>query len=1634
MDREPAERSPQSPEATRRVLQLIDFLSAYDAQKNPPVRDFRQHSPYLLLDGDLPDVPGVVLTPSSEVWLSVEFLSVPPRPAIPARITDIVVLDDAGLGDERRPQIDLSTGPGQKLVERAQSWIDETWEPWAQRSRQTRAAKELYRRLFEQREMLRADRETYELVWGFGRVRFGHTSPAKVDHPILTIGAEIDVAVSSGRLTVRPAGGLEVEPYFLAGLDIADRAGFIALRDVVSSAETMMDPWDRTEMRNLLRQLIRTIDHGGGFADEASIGSDAAVIDDSWALFLRRRRPDYQGFLDDLRSLYRGGAQPPDPLKALVIDSPSTLVAEAVTGEGSGADVKAPNGAAEPEELLLPLPSNEEQRRILDLVRHRPGVTVQGPPGTGKSHTIANIISHYVAHGKRVLVVAEKEQALTVLAEKIPEGIRDLTVSVLGADEDGRRRLEASIGQIQTRVAAIDRVHADEVIERLETQLALIDADTERVTEDLLEARRTETNPLEGAWAAGERPTPAKAARWLAASEDTLGYIGDPVWPGTTPPLNADEVAELGSLLIDVGMVRARASLADLPDPSRIPTGPELAEILAQTRSVSTRVDELPPGAVNWDALLDAPSGLVVDLQTAVDRERDWLLKASGGWVSELIEQMSDPLLREQWTTFADECRADRERLLGLATVFESHEVIVPAEPAADFRAALAEAGERLFSKGRLGLGPTGRRAKWAVSLCRVDGHPPATPGEVDLCLAKLDLEQGRRTLVTRWANRSNRLDLPPLDSDQPELAIGDELDLIDRAATSEQRWQDIGSQCDRLGIATAPHPDHDELARLKEVLEVVEHAQRLRHAEVTRQELGSALEAGQATANPSPLWARLSEALAAEEIDAWEEARSELVELGGVAVRAGRLMTLHDRLAADAPDLARALVDDPRLATEMGDIELAWQWAQLDQELARLHASTDPTELQRELDQLTERRRRTVTELVSERAWRRLADRIGDAERQALNSYLQAVKRYGKTGGRFAPRWLAQIRAALNESKDAVPVWIMPTNRALTSFRPDATPRFDVLVIDEASQLGQEALPLLSLATSTIVVGDDKQTSPENVGLQREPVFDLLEEYLSEIPKYKVLFDPDASLYDLAFQKFPDVVMLTEHFRSLPEIIGFSNAFAYDQQIVPLRDRAPAPDWVPVGLIETENAVRVRDVNPAEVDAVTELIARIHADPAYDGMTFGVISLLGTDQSKQIWRRLFDVIGPEAIQDRRIRCGEPASFQGDERDVIVISIVATADPDDPSARIGAMTSRAAQRRFNVAASRARNQLWVVHSAPADAFADGDWRGDLIRYCESLPSAARPTPSEMLERCESGFERDLVTSVLDRGHASLRTQHQVGRYRIDVVLEDGDNRLAVECDGDQWLGEEAWRRDRARQQVLERAGWTFERVRASAFYRHAEETLDRLLGRLTGTEPKPAPRRSAAGSQGRLGQAQAAVAAAEAEAEAVGRVELAPYVPWQPVALPAPGEADDEQLIDGLVAIVDAEGPVHAGRAFRLYLEASGGTRMTRTVQDSLSDALAAAVERGLMATVDDAHVGTADQTVFRPGRGPVAIRELGPRQLYDVPRSELRAIVARLGLLDDPEEARVALRDLLGFARLSKNVVTYLDEAMAAG
>ncbi len=99
------------------------------------------------------------------------------------------------------------------------------------------------------------------------------------------------------------------------------------------------------------------------------------------------------------------------------------------------------------EDILFPLDANEEQISIVKKICENEAILVQGPPGTGKSHTIANLICHFLAHGKKVLITSETSRALRVLINKIPKDIKPLCVNLLD-DNNGEYELEQCIKNI----------------------------------------------------------------------------------------------------------------------------------------------------------------------------------------------------------------------------------------------------------------------------------------------------------------------------------------------------------------------------------------------------------------------------------------------------------------------------------------------------------------------------------------------------------------------------------------------------------------------------------------------------------------------------------------------------------------------------------------------------------------------------------------------------------------------------------------------------------------------------------------------------------------------------------------------------------------------------------------------------------------------------------------------------------------------------------------------------------------------------------------------------------------------------------------------------------------------------------
>jgi len=451
-----------------------------------------------------------------------------------------------------------------------------------------------------------------------------------------------------------------------------------------------------------------------------------------------------------------------------------------------------------------------------------------------------------------------------------------------------------------------------------------------------------------------------------------------------------------------------------------------------------------------------------------------------------------------------------------------------------------------------------------------------------------------------------------------------------------------------------------------------------------------------------------------------------------------------------------------------------------------------------------------------------------------ALQSYRAAIDARGKGTGKFAKHYSRAARDAMRDAQDAVPAWIMPLPEVLSTI-PPSRDAFDVVIVDEASQASLESLFLLWLAPRVIVVGDDRQCTPPEIAMGAlEPIFRRLNDLLPDLPSYlRVAFTPRSSLFSILRARFGQVIRLREHFRCMPEIIEWSsNLFYRDQPLVPLRqfgaDRLEPlkTQYVPGAYNEGRNAAMR---NEPEAEALVERVLACTADPVYDGKSFGVVVLQGTGQVDLIRNAIIRRM-PRAEQERRrLRVGTPPDFQGDERGVMFLSMVIA-----PGTRTTSLTKLEYQRRFNVAASRAEDQVWLFHSVTADSLNPADLRHSYLTYLLTRPSGdiddglGDVRPDVLRPPFDSLFEQRVFLDIRARGY-QVTPQVEVNGRRIDLVVTGGSAKLAVECDGDAWHSTpEQVEADLARERELKRAGWRFWRVRESEYNFDPQQAMDDL--------------------------------------------------------------------------------------------------------------------------------------------------------------------------------------------------------------
>jgi len=439
--------------------------------------------------------------------------------------------------------------------------------------------------------------------------------------------------------------------------------------------------------------------------------------------------------------------------------------------------------------------------------------------------------------------------------------------------------------------------------------------------------------------------------------------------------------------------------------------------------------------------------------------------------------------------------------------------------------------------------------------------------------------------------------------------------------------------------------------------------------------------------------------------------------------------------------------------------------------------------------------------------------------------------------------RWLVEEMGA--SLTDLTPCFMM-SPLSVAQFLPAGFSQFDLVVFDEASQITTwDAVGTIARGKNVIVVGDPKQMPPSN-NFGRTDVDDSDEADME-------------SILDQALAARLPHLRLTGHYRSRHEtLIAFSNSHYYENTLTTFPSSETKKSAVSLHRVQGVYAKGKSKTNAIEAQAVvSEVVARLMKMLSGDPIrSIGIVTInsqqqrLVEDKMDEARRKNHELeqffISTNDYDPIFVKNLE--SVQGDERDIIVLSMTygpTEANGKTMSMNFGPLNKEGGERRLNVAVTRATTEVLVFSSFDASMIDLTRTQAKAIAHLKNYLEFAEHGPSALAEYATANYGVDQFDSDFEQGVAfelralgwKVQTQIGVSKFRVDMGIvhpdRPGEYLAGIECDGATYHGSPSARdRDRVRQVILENLGWRICRLWSTDYFQDPEFAIRKMSGRL----------------------------------------------------------------------------------------------------------------------------------------------------------------------------------------------------------
>lgn len=414
-------------------------------------------------------------------------------------------------------------------------------------------------------------------------------------------------------------------------------------------------------------------------------------------------------------------------------------------------------------------------------------------------------------------------------------------------------------------------------------------------------------------------------------------------------------------------------------------------------------------------------------------------------------------------------------------------------------------------------------------------------------------------------------------------------------------------------------------------------------------------------------------------------------------------------------------------------------------------------------------------------------------------------------------------------------PCMLMSPISAAQYFEVDKS-KFDLVIFDEASQMPTcEAVGAIARGENIIVVGDPKQMPPTSFFSTNH--FD--EEHADQE-------DLESILDDCLALSIPSKHLLW-HYRSKHEsLIAFSNSNYYENKLLTF----PSPDDI---------ATKVSNVfvpgyydrgktrqNSFEAKAIVKDVISRLSDPDRSKQSIGIVTFSSVQQNliEDLLNEAFkknpkaEKVATESIEPIFIKNLE--NVQGDERDVILFSVGYGPDKDGKTyLNFGPLNREGGWRRLNVAVSRARYEMIVYSTLRSDQIdisrTSSEGIAGIKAFLEYTEKGKIALPQKHIVKKVNPryFEKMVAEQIQDLGY-TVHTDIGCSGYRIDIGIVNPEKPseyvLGILTDGTTYRdAKTAKDREVVQTDVLKMLGWNIYKLWSPDWWDNPKKVLDDIV-------------------------------------------------------------------------------------------------------------------------------------------------------------------------------------------------------------